>query len=125
MTKNIEAYALDDLANDIEKNPVLQSEEFINALPTSALEEMMHYIKNPNIRFVMVQKPIRQMKKHVPGLVKKYQDGDEAALDAITDEWIGPIMDFLPKEKINWFFQIVKEILPTELYQKLYGHTYR
>lgn len=125
MTNNIDAYNLDRLAGDISRNPELQSEEFINSIPTSAIEEMMHYVTNPNIRFLMIQKPVHQMKKHLPALVKRYQAGDQDALDTITDEWIQPIMDALPDNKTNWFLGILKELLPPELYNKLYGHTYR
>ena len=114
-------YNLDALAHHIDNNPILQRSEFINALEYKDIEEMVHYINNEQVKSLMITRMIGNMKVHLPHLVKSYQNGEEDALDVITDDWVKPIQELLPSNKVSNFMQIVKGLLPSDLYNRLYS----
>lgn len=56
MTKDVYEYNTKELAECIEQNKELQSKEFINSIPKETLQEILYYISNENVKFIIRRK---------------------------------------------------------------------
>jgi hypothetical protein len=112
------------LADELADNPAVQTQEFIDLLPSSVIEELFQYVTHPKTQPLIAQRMMKMAIKQIAKFAPKAQEGDDHALDAITDEWIGPILDKLDRKQVNGFMQQVRTAIGEKLFQRLYGHVY-